>query len=269
MKRSQVYNRITRWDGKGALYIVAHAKFQKRRGRNASEPYKGESNPLKALKLALAELKTFVPMCGSYISTMIAEMVDVARFTNQEVSGEFNGVTVTANPKSSPEELVAWWSNEMNRRSEEYHNSDEYKQRQREAEEAQRRKELMLEYALQSAPEKMTLRDEEDCKKLAETKTDDWGSAIIRYAELWARLMEGRIANGATLEGCADETSHLADNEGITGFMYGCAVSFLSHVWIHGEQLRRWHNLSTQLGNEGEKANEIGGVLNPTLLNIG
>lgn len=269
MKRSQVLDRITRWEGKGALYVVAHAKFQKSRGRNASEPYNGERNPLKALKLALAELKTFVPMCGSYISTMIAEMVDVAKFTNQEVNGEFNGVVVTANPKSLPEALAAWWMDEMNRRSEEYHNSDEYKQQQREAEEAQRRKELMLEYALQSAPEKMTLLDEEGYKKLIETKTDGWGSAVMCYAELWARLMEGRIANGATIEGCADETSHLADNEGITGFMYGHAVSVLSHVWIHGEQLRRWHNLSTQIGNEGEKANETGGVLNPSLLSIG
>jgi hypothetical protein len=59
------------------------------------------------------------------------------------------------------------------------------------------------------------------------------------------------------------------DNDGITGFMYGCAVSILSKVWIHGEQLRRWHNLKTQLRDEGEKANQTGGVLNPALLCIG
>lgn len=57
--------------------------------------------------------------------------------------------------------------------------------------------------------------------------------------------------------------------EGITGFMYGCAVSALAHFWAHGEALRRWHNLDTQIGTEGEKANESGGVLNPALLNIG
>lgn len=51
--------------------------------------------------------------------------------------------------------------------------------------------------------------------------------------------------------------------------MYGCAVSILSQVWIHGEELRRWHNLDSQIGTEGEKANESGGVLNPAVLNIG
>ena len=66
----------------------------------------------------------------------------------------------------------------------------------------------------------------------------------------------------------AKQTSHDADLEGITGFMYGCAVSILSKCWKHGEDLRRWHNLDTQIGNEGEKANESGGVLNPALLSV-
>jgi hypothetical protein len=35
------------------------------------------------------------------------------------------------------------------------------------------------------------------------------------------------------------------------------------------EELRRWHNLRTQIGDEGEKANEDGGVLNPALLRVG
>jgi hypothetical protein len=51
--------------------------------------------------------------------------------------------------------------------------------------------------------------------------------------------------------------------------MYGCAVSILAKCWQHGDQLRRWHNLKTQIRDEGERANESGGVLNPALLNIG
>jgi hypothetical protein len=50
--------------------------------------------------------------------------------------------------------------------------------------------------------------------------------------------------------------------------MYGCAVQMLAGCWIHGEELRRWYNLDTQLGTEGEAANSNGGVLNPVLLNI-
>ncbi|HBB65496.1 MAG TPA: hypothetical protein DCZ84_02580 [Candidatus Vogelbacteria bacterium] len=115
----------------------------------------------------------------------------------------------------------------------------------------------------------MTLRDEEGWKKSVAVNTDGYGGGVISFAGRWARLMEGRMTNGDTLEACADEASSLADNEGITGFMYGAAVSILSQVWIHGEQLRRWHNLKTQIGHEGEKANKSGGVLNPALLSLG
>ena len=43
----------------------------------------------------------------------------------------------------------------------------------------------------------------------------------------------------------------------------------LAQCWVHGEALRRWHNRDTQIGTEGDKANESGGVLNPALLTIG
>jgi len=36
-----------------AEYVVSHAKWQRSRGRNPSEPYRGEKNPRKALALAL------------------------------------------------------------------------------------------------------------------------------------------------------------------------------------------------------------------------
>lgn len=75
------------------------------------------------------------------------------------------------------------------------------------------------------------------------------------------------MTNGETLEGCAKRTSHEAAREfGTSGFQYGCAVSMLSQAWSHGEALRRWSNLEIQIGNEGEKANEAGGVLNPALM---
>lgn len=99
--------------------------------------------------------------------------------------------------------------------------------------------------------------------------SDPYGACVYRYLERWADLMEEKLAAGAKLEDIARPTSHEADTEGITGFMYGCAVSVLAHVWEHGEPLRRWHNIDQQLGNEGEKANEKGTVLNPALLSIG
>jgi len=116
----------------------------------------------------------------------------------------------------------------------------------------------------------MQLRDADGWKRAndANPPEEPYGHRVITYAEDWANFMERDMAAGKTLEDCAEATSREADTDGITGFMYGAAVSTLAVVWIHGEALRRWHNLKTQSRNEGERANESGGVLNPALLNI-
>jgi len=207
-------------------------------------------------------------MAESTITGSAEKMVALANKINEVVKANFNDVEITANPGGNANTIVDFYHAEFDRRYEEYVNSPEYKKRQREAKDAQRRQNLMLEGALAVAPENMTLRDEEDWKKLIKSiaaDADGYGGGIISFAERWARLMEGQIANGDTLEACAEKTSSLADNEGITGFMYGAAVSILAQVWIYGEELRHWHNLKTQIGNEGEKD----GVLNPALLSIG
>ena len=97
---------------------------------------------------------------------------------------------------------------------------------------------------------------------------DPYSRRCFTYAEKWAALMEGEMTAGRSLADVAEVTSREADTDGITGFMYGCAVSILAQMWEHGEELRRWHNLKTQIGTEGEQANARGGVLNPALLNI-
>ncbi len=112
----------------------------------------------------------------------------------------------------------------------------------------------------------MQISDNEAWTKAVAINDDPYGSGVIRYAERWADLMEAAMAGGAALADIADSTSHEADTEGITGFMYGAAVATLSRCWVHGEELRRWHNLDTQLHDEGERANETGGVLNPAIL---
>jgi hypothetical protein len=111
-----------------------------------------------------------------------------------------------------------------------------------------------------------TEKEYEDYKN---KNTDPYGGRVVSYGEDWANLMEQRMAKGEKIADMADQTSHESDTDGITGFMYGCAVQALSHFWEHGEALRLWHNLKTQIGNEGERANEYGGVLNPAILNIG
>lgn len=102
-----------------------------------------------------------------------------------------------------------------------------------------------------------------------EKNSDPYGRRIFTYAEEWAALMEAGLAKGQTIPDIAEETARVADTDGITGFMYGAAVATLAKMWVHGEELRRWHNHETQIGDEGDRANETGAVLNPALLNIG
>ena len=113
-----------------------------------------------------------------------------------------------------------------------------------------------------------TRTNQDGWDKSRAANTDPYGKDGIDFTERWANLMEEQIAEGKQLADIAKTTSHEANIDGITGFMYGCAVALLSECWVHGEELRRWHNLVTQIGTESEAANENGGVLNPALLTI-
>lgn len=115
----------------------------------------------------------------------------------------------------------------------------------------------------------MKVKDQAEYDNWKAKNSDPYGACGFRYLEAWANLMEARIAAGAQVKDVAEETGHAADTEGVSGFMYGCAVSVLSQCWVHGEDLRRWHNKETQIGTEGDRANDEGGVLNPALLTIG
>jgi len=155
----------------------------------------------------------------------------------------------------------------------------EQEERSRKASEEYAKREAAKTAALNealAAAQPLALKDESRWQEYVTTNTDGgYGEACVRYAEKWGRLMQERMAHAPDVAPAdwiaanADDCSHVADDEGITGFMYGAAVTMLSHCWIYGEELRRWHNLKTQLGDEGERANESGGVLNPALLNIG
>ena len=91
---------------------------------------------------------------------------------------------------------------------------------------------------------------------------DDYGRAIVAYAERWARLMQIEISSGKELDDIAEATSSEADIDGITGFMYGTAVSALAATWEYGDQLRKWHNKQYGITEDTE------GVVNPAILTI-
>ena len=58
----------------------------------------------------------------------------------------------------------------------------------------------------------------------------------------------------------AKQLSYEADKEGITGFMYGAAVSILSQCWEYGECLRKWHNKEYEYDGDG--------VVNPAVMTV-
>ncbi len=97
-------------------------------------------------------------------------------------------------------------------------------------------------------------------KSLEANADSDYGLAALEYAKSWAKLMQIEIANGRTVQECYQEVQSELDFIGITGFMYGCAVSVLSSAWNWGEELRRAHN--KEYGHDGE------GTVNPAVFSI-
>ena len=106
----------------------------------------------------------------------------------------------------------------------------------------------------------MKVKDIKAYEEWKANNTHPYGSAVFRYAERWADMMEERIVNGEKIEDIAEKTSFEADTECITGFMYGCAVKILSKCWEYGEELRKWHNKKYDYDGNG--------VVNPAVLKI-
>jgi hypothetical protein len=206
---------------------------------------------------------------GEDIRHAAEQMVEMFADTGKAVTCSFNEIELAlADSGTTATEIVAYYNAESKRRSDEYNARPETIAAREEGERKDKEKRDFLAGALAVA-EPLKLTDAAIWQSWIDANKDGYGGRIIRYAEEWARLMQTHITNGSTLAECAAEDSHVADDDGITGFMYGAAVAMLSKCWVHGEELRRWHNHETQISTEGDEANETGGVLNPACLVIG
>jgi hypothetical protein len=219
-----------------------------------------------------------------HINTAISNCIAQAKVENVTVEFEFNGVTVQVNGDSNPKLIYRDWlrglygytkhkkvwpypklnlsAHEL-ARDERVWKRDQIRSAIRKAkyQAKERAKKVKTEANLAICPP-MT-RDEAKWQQgVAAQKGDDCGLAVFRYAETWARLMEGEIAKGKSLRDVAQAASQEADIEGISGYMYGAAVSVLANCWAHGEDLRRWHNKS--YGVDEDKK----GVVNPAVLKV-
>ncbi len=100
-----------------------------------------------------------------------------------------------------------------------------------------------------------------DFKHFVEINSNDgYSYGVVKYMHWWTDLMEAEMAKGKKLEDIAEKTSHDANKEGITGFMYGYAVAALADFWEYGEELRQWHN--GKYGHYGD------GVVNPAIITV-
>lgn len=109
----------------------------------------------------------------------------------------------------------------------------------------------------------LELSDVEGWNKIREVNSDGYGGAALDYAEGWAKLMQIEIAKGKSVAECYDYSQKGLGFLGITGFQFCCAVSVLSQIWKHGEELRKIHNKKYGV-NEDKK-----GTVNPAILTIG
>lgn len=106
----------------------------------------------------------------------------------------------------------------------------------------------------------MHFKDKSYWDTCVEANQDAYGSAIWKFAERWANLMEEKLVDpNLKVADIADKTMREVD-EGITGFMYGIAVSLLANSWEHGEELREWHNSEYSAEYKGD------GIVNPAVV---
>lgn len=155
------------------------------------------------------------------------------------------------------------WEKEM----QEYYNSPEYVRDHAKSLKKENRKKAVVQKVRQfqkrnadfAIADKKKQEEWENCKAI--NFKDGYSNCVIDYTILWAQYMEYLMAkHDKKLSDVWDMSSHLADIYGITGFMYGCAVSILSSVWKYGEELRVQHN--SKYNHEGD------GVVNPAILTI-
>lgn len=220
---------------------------------------------------------------GSTIDRAIERAIDMARAAAQLVAFDFNGTTVTVAGDSDAMLIYRDWGRSMDgkiakavgpypaavlteteRANDALIDAETLARREAQAErwrEEEALRTAAADTALAAAPA-MT-RDEAKWQLGVDAQNGSaYGLCVFRFAEDWARLMQGRIEAGENLADVADACCFTADGKhGITGFMYGCAVSILAEAWVYGEPLRRWHN--AKYGRD-----DATGTVNPAVLTI-
>jgi len=115
----------------------------------------------------------------------------------------------------------------------------------------------------------MPITYQADWDKWVGANQDPYGKCCVDVARHAMNILDERGEVGDPDQLITDAENRLPEHEqGITGFMAGAVAAMISGCHSMGDEFRRAWNLKTQIHDEGERANENGGVLNPALLNI-
>lgn len=185
----------------------------------------------------------------------------IGNYDKSLVRFEFNGTTVTVASDSNIELIYRDWSRSMADKidknvgpypaeklsAEEIAKDAEVDERNAEEAAAQRESANKREDAKRQVVSRMLdlvgpleVTDQSEWDRITEVNSKDFYSArCVSYAVDWGRLMQFQIADGQTVAQCQEKCSHLADVDGITGFMHGAAKQMLCRLWKHGAELAK------------------------------
>ena len=195
--------------------------------------------------------------------------------TFKGIQFEFNRVTLTVTKENADaERIYQEWKAGMEANAEKYRlereaymKTPEYRAERAKALKLQTRRETVEKEVLAvDKSSELEFKDDEAKAKWEHwveiNSNDSYSLGVVKYARRWAKYMQHLMTkHNKTIYQIADNASHVTDIEGITGFMYGCAVAMLSECWKYGEELRRWHNKKW-----GQK--DCDGVVNPAVLTV-
>ena len=155
-------------------------------------------------------------------------------------------------------DCVAEYTAEVQSELDERNKKHEEKQAQQEAEWRREKEENKSFFETKIKDELFQCSNASSLVEYEAKNTDSYGGRCVSYAKEWARAMQVEMATGKKLQDIAEPTSREADYDGITGLNYVEAVSILAQCWVHGEELRNWHNKKYK--HDGD------GVVNPALI---
>lgn len=183
---------------------------------------------------------------------------------NFQIRFTFNGCLIALAPNTTIEDVIFqwenYWKNKETTREKWLLTEEGIKYTEEKVREAKKEEKKVRDFKkLLNKSFTFSKEGESIWNKGLEKNNDPYGRGVYDFAKVWAYLMEQEIKDELTqktMESCCSK----ANAEGITGFMYGAAVSILSQCWKYGEQLRKIHN--------GEYSYEGEGTVNPAVVTL-